>query len=309
MKTLLLTAPLFALILAAAIISHDQPGNIKKNNFTKMNGTMQSLQDTQPVDSFKTGYAAVNNIKMYYEIHGTGYPLVLIHGGGSTIQTTFGRILPVLAKTHLVIAVEMQAHGRTSDRDAPESFEQDANDIAELLTQLNIKHADIFGFSNGGQTAMQLAISHPEKVSRLIIASAFYKREGVPAQFWESMDKATFSSMPQAYKDAFLKVNNDPAALLNMFNKDVQRMRNFRDWDDAAIQSIKSPTLLVAGDADVVLPEHTVAMYHLIPHCQLAIIPGGHGKYLGEITTLTDGKWTQDYITPLLEQFLDAPIE
>lgn len=259
----------------------------------------------QNIPAFKSAYADVNGIKMYYEIHGSGKPLVLIHGGGSTIQTTFGRILPVLAKARMAIAVELQAHGRTSDRDSPESFEQDASDVAELLKQMNISSADIFGFSNGGQTAMQLAISHPGKVHRLIIASAFYKKDGVPAPFWEGMNNATFSDMPQAYKDEFLKVNNDPAALMNMFKKDSRRMQTFKDWDDKDIQSITAPTLLIAGDADLVTPEHAVAMYQLIPHCQLAIIPGGHGKYLGEITTLNDGKWTQDYITPLIEQFLN----
>ena len=115
------------------------------------------------------------------------------------------------------------------------------------------------------------------------------------------MNKATFSDMPQVYKDEFLKINNDPAALLNMFNKDVQRMQTFKDWTDEEIRSIGGPTLVIAGDADVVLPEHAAAMSHLIPHCQLAIIPGGHGKYLGEITTLTNGKWTQDYVTPLIK--------
>src|SRR5882672_649217 len=94
-------------------------------------------------------YAQVNGLKMYYEVHGNGFPLVLIHGGGSTIGTTFGRILPVLAKTHKIIAVEMQAHGHTADINRPLSFKQDADDVAELLKQLHIGKADIFGFSNG----------------------------------------------------------------------------------------------------------------------------------------------------------------
>src|SRR5215510_12061102 len=106
-------------------------------------------------------YANVNGIKMYYEIHGEGKPLVLIHGGGSTIQSTFGKILPLLAQHYKVIAVELQAHGRTHDRDTPETFEQDANDVAALLQYLQIKKAHLLGFSNGGQTAMRAAITHP----------------------------------------------------------------------------------------------------------------------------------------------------
>ncbi|MEO6719449.1 MAG: alpha/beta hydrolase [Ferruginibacter sp.] len=255
--------------------------------------------------SFKSAHSLVNGINMYYEIHGAGHPLVLIHGGGSTITTSFGKILPLLAQTHLVIAVELQAHGRTSDRDTPESFEQDADDVAGLLNQLNITGADILGFSNGGSTAMQVAIRHPEKVRRLVIVSAFFKREGMPAWFWQAMENATFGDMPQAFKDEFLKVNNDPAALLNMFNKDAHRMRTFKDWSDNDLQLITAPALLMLGDADVVLAEHAVAMSRLIPHCQLAVIPGEHGKCIGEITTLTDGKWTQDYSLQLIEQFLN----
>lgn len=154
---------------------------------------------------------------------------------------------------------------------------------------------------------MQLAIRNSQKVNRLIVASSFYKRSGMPPGFWEGMQHATFSDMPQAYKDAFLKINNDSAALLNMFNKDVHRMRNFKDWSDDVLKAISAPALIISGDKDVVLPEHAVAMSRLIPNCRLAILPGEHGKYLGEITTLTNGKWEQDYVLHLIEQFLNAP--
>jgi pimeloyl-ACP methyl ester carboxylesterase len=254
--------------------------------------------------TFKSAYAPVNGIQMYYEIHGAGQPLVLIHGGGSTISTSFGRILPLLAKKYQVIAVELQAHGHTSDRDAPESFAQDADDVAELLRQLNISEADILGFSNGGQTAMQLAMSHPQKVSKLIVASAFYNRDGTPEGFWEGMKNATFDDMPQVYKDEFLKIKNDPALLFNMFEKDCHRMQNFTGWSDDDLKSIKAPTLVISGDADVALPEHSAKMFHLIPNCQLAILPGGHGTYLGELATLIDSKWEQEYAIHLIEQFL-----
>ena len=137
----------------------------------------------------KSGYSDVNGIKMYYETHGNkGDILVLIHGGGSTIGTTFGKILPLLAGDYHVIAVELQAHGRTSDRNSPESFEQDADDVAGLLHNLQISKASFFGFSNGGNTAMQIAVRHPEIVNKLIIASAL-KRERhnvsmeIPAQY------------------------------------------------------------------------------------------------------------------------------
>ena len=129
-------------------------------------------------------FAAVNGLKMYYEVHGSGSPLVLLHGGGSTIESTFGRILPELARAHQVIAVELQAHGHTLDIDRPLSFEQDADDVAALLKQLKIEKADIMGFSNGGTTALQIAIRHPELVNRLALLAAAFKRSGMqPGSF------------------------------------------------------------------------------------------------------------------------------
>src|ERR1700743_2264534 len=123
-----------------------------------------------------TGYAPVNGLNMYYEIHGSGtMPLVLIHGGGSTIETTFSNLLPIFSEFTKVIAIELQAHGRTSDRDASESFEQDADDVAALLNHLHITKANILGFSNGGSTGMQIAIRHPRIVNKLVAISACSK--------------------------------------------------------------------------------------------------------------------------------------
>jgi len=289
----------FALI----IIGCGQVSNIQKNNITKTNDTMQSSKN---ILSFKSGYSNVNGIKMYYEIHGEGNPLVLIHGGGSTIQTSFGRILPLLAKHRKVIAVELQAHGHTEDRNTALSFNQDADDVATLLKNLDIAKADFLGFSNGGQTAMQIAISYPAIVNKLILASAFYKRSDVPDEFWKGMKNAKFSDMPQALKEDYMRINNDSAKLLNMFHRDVFRMQTFKGWSDNDIKSITAHTLMIVGDNDVITTANAAFMSRLITHCHLAIIPGGHGEYLGEITTLDNGIWKQEYVINLFEQFLDA---
>lgn len=249
-------------------------------------------------------YVNINGIKMYYEVHGSGKPLVLIHGGGSTINTTFGKILPMLAKTHQVIAVELQAHGHTGDRDAPETFEQDADDVAELLKQLNIPKADILGFSNGGSTALQIGIRHPDRVNNLIAISAIYKRDGMYPWFWDFMAKATFKDMPQIYKDTFLSITNDQAKLQNMHDKDLSRMQNFKDWKAEDIQSIKAPTLIVASDQDVVRPEHAVEMSRLLPHGRLAILPGGHGEFFGEINFKDTGSKVPELFTAMVDEFL-----
>lgn len=261
------------------------------------------MQDSK---NFKNDYADVNGLKMYYEIYGEGKPLVLIHGGGSTIQTTFDRIIPQLAKHRKIIAADMQAHGRTGDRNAYLTFAQDADDIAKLLEILQMKKADILGFSNGGQTAIEIALRHPEVVDKLILCSTFYKRSAVATQFWEGFDGIVpFSSMPQLYKDEFLKVNNNPDALLNMFNRDVQRMSVFKGWSDEQMKSIKAPTLVVNGNEDVGSIEHSVEMYRIIPNCQIAVFPGGHGAYLGEIMAgFKDDKLLLSAVS-LFEDFLD----
>lgn len=253
-----------------------------------------------------SGYAEVNGLHMYYEVRGRGRPLVLIHGGGSTIGTTFSRVLPLLAQSQQVIALEMQAHGHSGDRAAPESFRQDADDAAELLKQLGVEKADVLGFSNGGQTALELGIRHPERVRRLVVASAFYKRAGVPAAFWESMAHAKFADMPQVYKDAYLKINPDSAALHNMFEKDAQRMQTFQGWTDEDIRSIQAPTLVVIGDQDLVQPEHAVEMRRLLPRGHLAILPGTHGSYLGEAMAPDPRSRVPELFAALVDEFLAA---
>ena len=248
-------------------------------------------------------YAHVNGIKMYYEIHGTGSPLVLIHGGGSTIKTNFSRIMPVLAKTHQVIAVELQAHGHTGDRDAPETFAQDADDVAELLKQLNIPKADILGLSNGAQTCLELGIRPADKVRKLVIASAFYTRDAAPEAFWKGFEKPDFSHMPQVYKDEYLKIGTQEG-LMNMFNKDVQRMYTFKGWTDEDLQKIQAPSLVVIGDQDLPTPEHAAKMSHTLPHGRLAILPGTHGSYIGEAFLPKPESKIPDLFVAMVNEFL-----
>lgn len=249
-------------------------------------------------------YAAVNGLKLYYEIHGRGRPLVLIHGGGSTLVSTFGRILPALAGTHQVIAVELQAHGHTLDIDRPLSFEQDADDVAALLAQLHIEKADFMGFSNGGTTALQIAIRHPQLVNKLVLASATYKRDGMQPGFFEGFQHASLATMPAPLKEAYLKANPDPKGLQTMFDRDVARMVAFKDIPDADIKAIVAPTLVINSDADVVRPEHALELAHTLPHAQLAILPGGHGDYIGEICAPDRDNNLPDLVTAMIEAFL-----
>jgi pimeloyl-ACP methyl ester carboxylesterase len=281
---------LSTLIVLSCTNSNDKPMSAKIEN--------------KKVDKV-SGYAPVNGIKMYYEIHGEGIPLVLIHGGGSTIQTSFSKILPLFAQHYKVIAVELQAHGHTSDRDSPESFEQDADDVAALLQFLKINKAHILGFSNGGNTAMQIAIRHPELVNKLVPVSSFYKREGMMPGFWDGMQQATLENMPALLKTYYLQINNDQKGLQNMFNKDKDRMLHFKDWSDEALLSTKAPTLLINADHDVATNEHAVKMSQLIPNAQLMILPGTHGSFIGEVCATEEGSKMPEATASMIREFLD----
>ncbi|MBL0913224.1 MAG: alpha/beta hydrolase [Bacteroidia bacterium] len=271
--------------------------------------TMQNHNLKPAETAFRSGFSDINGLHMYYEIYGEGKPLVLIHGGGSTIESNFGKAIPLFAKNRQVIAVELQAHGRTSDRNAPLSFEQDADDVATLLRNLGISKADFFGFSNGGTTTLQIAIRHPEIVNRIVLGSALAKRNGVPDFFWGFMQQARLSNMPQQLQKAYLAVNPDSAGLRVMHDKDAARMLAFTDIPEEKLRAISCPALIIISDKDVITPEHALEMHRLISGSELAIIPGGHGEYIGEITTVTEDFNERTLIVPLIEKFLDKKPE
>lgn len=267
--------------------------------------TLSSCSQVKQSEQYKNGYSDVNGIKMYYEIYGEGKPLVLIHGGGSTIQSNFGLAIPLFAKNRKIIAVELQAHGRTSDRGKDSSFEQDADDVAVLLKNLGISKADFFGFSNGGTTTVQIALRHPRLVNKMILGSALCKRSGVPPQFFDFMKQASLDNMPQELKEAYLAVTPDPKGLQIMHDRDAKRMVNFKDIPDEQIKSIKAQTLIIIADKDVITPEHAIEMNRQITGSELAIIPGLHGEYIGEITTLKSNSKQAEFVVPMIERFLE----
>lgn len=168
--------------------------------------------------------------------------------------------------------------------DRPLSFEQDADDVAALMSQLKISSADIMGFSNGGTTALQIAIRHPKVVRKLILLSTLAKRDGMPPGFFDGFRGASLEkSMPPCLKEAYLKVNPSKKGLQEMFDRDVARMSGFKDIPDEELKAIQAPVLIVNGDQDLVRPEHALELFRTLPHARLAILPGGHGEYIGEI--------------------------
>jgi pimeloyl-ACP methyl ester carboxylesterase len=254
------------------------------------------------------GYASVNGFKIYYEIYGSGIPLVLIHGAGSTIQTSFGRVIHSFAKLRRIIAVELHGHGHTTDTNRLWTFGQEANDVARLLEYLKIERADFFGFSNGGNTSMQIAIRYPDLVRKLVLGSTFFKRDGLYLTFWESLNHSTLSDMPQQLKDAYTKVTPNTNNLSRMYEKDKKRMLEFENWKTEDIHSIDAPTLIMIGDKDVVRPEHAVEMFRLLPNARLSILPGAHGAYIGEVASGMEHSRIPDLVVSIIEEFLNEPM-
>lgn len=250
-----------------------------------------------------TGYAPINGVETYYEIHGEARqgapPLVLLHGGGDTIETSFGRILPELARNRRVIAFERQGYGHTADiMDRPFSFEQFADDTIALLDHLEVPQADLFGFSNGGTVALYVAIRQPQRVRKLVLASAFFSHDAAEPAFWSGFATATPDAMPQILRDAYLAVAPYPAHFETFFYKGVNLMRNFQDIPRERLQAMQAPALIICGDSDVMRPEHAVEEFRLIPHAQLAVLPGT--DHMG-LTSKTE------WLVPMVERFLDAP--
>lgn len=260
----------------------------------------------------KTGYATVNGLKMYHEIHGEGELLVLLHGAFSNIDTDFGKILPTLAKDRQVIAIEQQGHGRTVDIDRPLTYEQMADDTAQLLRQLQIKDADFVGYSMGGGIAVQVAIRHPDLVRKLVFfGGASYNADGYYPALLEGekkMKPEDLAGTPwqQAYARIAPNPENWPALVDKIRELDV----NFAGWPPEALQSIKAPALLIIGDSDVVRPEHTVQMFRLLgggvpgdivglPSSQLAVLPGTTHVTIVDRT---------DWLLSMIEAFLNAPM-
>jgi pimeloyl-ACP methyl ester carboxylesterase len=249
----------------------------------------------------QTGYAPVNGLRLYYEIHGPANPaqppLVLLHGGGDTIETSFGHVLPALARARQIIPFEQQGYGHTADVDRPFTFEQSADDTAALLEYLHIDRADLFGFSNGGTIALQVAIRHPRVVRKLVVTSAFFKRDGGYPWFWEAMKNARLENMPMELQEAYRKVAPHPDSLRSFHDKAAQRMRDFKDLPADAIGAIAAPTLVMVGDADIVRPEHAVELIRLLPHAQLAVLPG-----TDHMTIMTRTDW----LVTMIGSFLDS---
>jgi pimeloyl-ACP methyl ester carboxylesterase len=205
-----------------------------------------------------------------------------------------------------VIAIEEQGHGRTEGRDGPVSFTQTADDMAELLKYLKIQRADVFGFSNGASSSMQLAIRHPELVRKLIFASSFTKRSGAIEGFWNNFSPSKKCMMPDVLRQAFLKANPSEDLADKMCQKDYARITKFIETPDKDVKKVTAPTLILMGDKDIVTVNHGRELTKLITKGRLAVVLGDHGSYLGDISASPGDPQIIQATALLVESFLNA---
>jgi pimeloyl-ACP methyl ester carboxylesterase len=263
----------------------------------------------------KGSYARVNGLDLYYELHGSGQPLVLLPGAFWTIEA-MGQLVPPLATGRRVIAVELQGHGHTADIDRPLSFESMADDIAALIRSLGLEQADLFGYSLGGGVALQTAIRHPNVVRKLALASAPFKTDG-----WYPEDLAAMSAISaEAFAgtpihQAYLQTSPVPEAWPTVVAKVRQLVTSNYDWT-AGVEALTIPTLILVGDADGPRLAHAVEFFGLLgggqadgdlaglPRSSLAVLPatthvGWAPPYHGIMTRT-------HLLLPILTEFLDA---
>jgi pimeloyl-ACP methyl ester carboxylesterase len=272
-----------------------------------------------PTTATETGYASVNGLEMYYEIHGEGegVPLVVLHGaymtGNAGGIAGMGDFVAPLGEGRRVIAPDLQGHGRTADVDRPIRYETLADDVAALLGHLGIAQADVFGFSMGGGVALQVAIRHPERVGKLVVvsASSSTSSDAVYPEVYAGIAQLTPEIMAgtpffEEYERVAPAPDAFPEFVAKLKDLDAQEFT----WPVEQIRAIAAPTMVVVGDADIVRPEHAVELLRLrgggvpgdltgLPNARLAILPGT--SHLG---MLQRAAW----LVPMIKEFLAAPL-
>ena len=219
-------------------------------------------------------YASVNGLQMYYEAHGNGPPLVLLHGGALTVGLTFGTMIPVLADSHQVIAVEMQGHGHTANIDREMSLENFADDIVALLGQLGIARADLFGYSLGGAVSLAIAACHPDLVGKLVLASTPTCREDFALDGQLGADRMPSAADGQEWEAEYRRVAPHPDGFTELIARAGEMVGAIEDRSPEELRAIRAPTLVLIGEKDFISIERAVKTVDLIPEAQLAILPG-----------------------------------
>jgi pimeloyl-ACP methyl ester carboxylesterase len=256
-----------------------------------------------------TGYAPVNGLKMYYEVHGSGDPVVLLHGAFMTITNNWTGWIGDLSKTRKVIAVEMQGHGRTADIPRDITYENLADDVAALLDHLKIPRADLIGYSLGGAVAMQCAIRHPDKVRKVVVISSWFRRDGVVKEGLDALANLTADAFKGSPLEAeYKKLSPTPDDFPNLVKRLIATFSKGRGIGADQLKASTVPMFFIHGDADGVRLDHVAEMFRLKggeihgdikprSASRLAILPD---------TTHVTLMQRMPVIVPMVNDFLDA---
>lgn len=222
-------------------------------------------------------YATVDGAPIWYELHGDGPPLVCLHGGALTFELTFAGVLPWLAEGRQVIGVEVDGHGHTPASDRALTFDRLGDDVAELLGHLGHERADVFGYSLGGLVATALAVRHPERVGRLVLASSHFRPDAYHAEITDPAQTSPKLPTPddfEAMQAAYRAVAPEPDGFFPQLERLQPLVHDFTGWSDDEIRSLTSPVLYIVGDDDFIRLEHAVEVHALLPDARLAVLPG-----------------------------------
>jgi pimeloyl-ACP methyl ester carboxylesterase len=234
----------------------------------------------------KTGYARSGNLDLYYEVHGSGgRPLVVLQGSFCTVEVCFGKMLPTLAARRQVILIDQQGHGRTRmGKNHPFTVTQMKKDSLAVMKKLGIRKADVLGYSTGAAVALELAITNPELVNRLVLLSGLYESTGMRKEIHQLMPTLTVDMMKQTpWYAAYKKVA--PVDTFDQLVEQVKKVDDAKTWPEAKIRALKMPVQLVVADSDIVYLNHAVKFFQLLggdvsgdmvarPKSQLFIVPG-----------------------------------
>lgn len=255
----------------------------------------------------ETEYVHVGELRMYCEVQGAtqnvmqgeGRPLLLLHAGFGTIDTSFEKLRPALTKHRMTIAIEQQGHGRTADLSRPLAYEQMVEDTAALLRHKKIADVDVFGWSDGGIVALGLAARHPKLVRKVATIGAGYNTSAEKPDFKErfaSMKPDNEHTLP--FRDAYRKVAPKPDQWPVLIEKVKAMYFGFKGWSDAEMRSLKAPLMVMLGDDDFTRPEHALELFRMVPHGRLAILPGSDHS-----APVIRAEW----VAAMLIDFFDAP--
>lgn len=239
----------------------------------------------------------VNGMQMYYEVSGVGAPLIVLHGAYMNIPS-MGAIIPKLATSHRVYALELQGHGRTTDIARPITYQNLADDVSAFMDAVGLRKADVFGYSMGSVTGLQLAIRHADKINKLVMASGGYDFEGWQPEFKAFIPQMTPEGMPPVLEQEYRKLAANPDGFRELARKLIALEKEPMAWE-ADVRALKTPVLIIAGDADVSTLEHNVAMFRLLgggamgdmgkplSASRLAILPASsHTAVIGQVDLL-----------------------